>query len=95
MTLFCKNKKDIYIFGNGIYGKECYKLLNSNNIYVAGFLVSGLHKTDSYYLGIPVYELETIFEKRKDWSQTGIIVCINSRDINSLGCDNVVDYKQF
>ena len=84
VTLFCKNKKDIYIFGNGIYGKECYKLLNSNNIYVAGFLVSGLHKTDSYYLGIPVYELETIFEKRKDWSQTGIIVCINSRDVNSI-----------
>lgn len=100
IMLFCKNKKDIYIFGNGIYGKECYQILSSKHICVVGFLVSGLNKTDSSYLDVPVYGLEHMMEREKDWSRTGGIICVTQSDansikeqLNSLGCNDVLVYE--
>ena len=100
IMLFCKNKKDIYIFGNGIYGKECYQILSSRDICVTGFLVSGLNKTYSSYLDVPVYGLEHMMEREKDWSWIGVIVCVTQSDansikerLNSLGCNNVLVYE--
>lgn len=100
IVTFCKNKKEIYIFGNGIYGKECYQILSSRDICVSGFLVTKLNEMCSNYLNVPVYGLDDMMEADQDWSQAGVIVCVTQSDansvkeqLNSFGCDNVLVYE--
>ncbi len=37
---FCKGKEKIYIYGAGVYGKRCKKILDYLNIPVEAFLIT-------------------------------------------------------
>lgn len=71
---FVKQYDRAYIYGTGIYGKRCYKILKYNNIDVFGFLVS--EKTDEEYLfDVPVNDINNANITQRDC----IIIAVSSK----------------
>lgn len=49
---------DIYIYGAGKYGKQCFEKLNSREYTVKGFVVTDKTNNPNEYMGCPVLDLE-------------------------------------
>lgn len=71
---FSMHFKYIYIYGAGAYGQICYQYLQSNNINIAGFIVSQ-EKIPNPVCGIRVYSISEIV--KLCCNKIGIIVAMN------------------
>ena len=57
---FSKKYESIYIYGAGVYGRKCLKLLVNGKTVPKGFLVSSLTSEETNIDGIPIYTLGDI-----------------------------------
>lgn len=94
---YCKEKKEIYIFGAGITGKECRLFLESENREFVGYVVSDGKKTRNDLEGKQVFELGEI--KNID-EECGIILAVKKEtrqqiiDILDMSKIDFCIYKQ-
>lgn len=67
-----KNRTDkLYIYGAGFYGKDIYRILKNNAIFISGFLVTD-NKECSEIMELPVLTLEKVINEN-----IGIIVAVS------------------
>lgn len=70
LVKFAENKKKIYIYGAGLYGTICFKILRSADIKPEGFIVTDKSNEAESVHGLPVWEVrELVFS-----AQDGIII---------------------
>lgn len=81
MCSFAQRFSELYIFGAGVYGKGCLKMLRNLNIHVESFVVSdGASDKDRQIDGLPVVEIGAV-----DWSQDcGIIVAVGVTNVKTV-----------
>lgn len=60
LLTFAYKHKNLYIYGAGVYGKDCCKLLQQAQAPVKGFVVSELGKNPSVLMDLPVIELKDL-----------------------------------
>lgn len=76
---FSKGYKHIYIYGAGIYGKDCLRLLKNSGIHVENFLVSD--NTEGNKIdGVAVMSINEVNLGKKD----GIIVAANKENSKAI-----------
>lgn len=88
---FCRNYKKIYIYGAGVYGKACLKILKILNINPEAFIVS-LKKNNEEF----VENLQVVEEKNVKFnSKTGIIIAVSERYRSNIleGLNDKVEYE--
>lgn len=67
---FAENKKKIYIYGAGVYGTICLKILRSVDIKPHGFIVTDKSHMAELVQGLPVWETKELIFSEQD----GIII---------------------
>ncbi|MCI8299583.1 MAG: hypothetical protein HFI69_04405 [Lachnospiraceae bacterium] len=74
---FCKEKDEIYIYGNGKYGQNCKRILDYLNIPVKAFLVSSIEPDSENRKseGIPVIQWDS--SMAKTIQNGGILVAVS------------------
>ncbi|MCD7992607.1 MAG: rhamnan synthesis F family protein, partial [Clostridia bacterium] len=75
LLAYCKNYKNIYIYGAGTYGKQCNDLLKRYGIKINGFIVTNNMKRRSLYEGSQVWEFGEIMNQLDD---SGIVIAVNN-----------------
>lgn len=90
-----KCTKKVYIYGAGVYGASCYKMLKHCEIDVEGFIVTN-QEHDNYYMGKPIWSKEEL-----EWENVGgIIVAVGSayrsEIINDIStkCNNFIEFSR-
>jgi lipopolysaccharide biosynthesis glycosyltransferase len=84
---FCCGKKDIVIYGMGLYGEMAVKICEDEGISVSAFVLSdGIKKPTSPYTRtdgtpIPVYYIS---EQPFDPAETGLIAALNTKHVNQV-----------
>ena len=68
---YTDQKKNIYIYGVGKYGRAIYELLKENRVQISGFLVS---EKDGVYKDKPIYAMRDILHKLR--SEDGIVLAM-------------------
>lgn len=87
---FCKDKKKIYIYGTGDYGKDLACFLKSElKVDIEGYVVSNGYKTESIIEEKPVYELR---EAELDKPESGVIISVKSQFLHQIMKTNLKDY---
>lgn len=76
LIAYCKNYKNIYIYGAGTYGKQCNDVLKRYGIRTSGFIVSNSLKKSSSYEGCQVWEFGEIMDQLND---SGIVIAVNKQ----------------
>ena len=75
MLEFSKRFPELYIYGAGVYGQACAKMLGAASIEVKGYVVTKKEKNIEVINQLPVKELsEFSLENKK-----GIIIAVNDR----------------
>ncbi len=93
LLCFSKEKKKIYIYGAGVYGVSCLKLMNSIGIIPESFIVSSIEKDLSRsksVCGIPVLEIAKLTFSNDD----GIVIALNSslkKEVMDILCQKGVN----
>ena len=84
-------KKELYIYGTGLYGRNIYQILSNNHIEIDGFIVTG-EPDEGDLFGVPVHRAEDVLS---DKNATGIIMGMNrhnAREVKSVLNDyNIAD----
>ncbi len=71
---YCKNHKNIYLYGAGIVGKRVLKCIKAWGYLPKGFIVSDNQKEDTYE-GLPIKQLDNLNIE----NNSGIIVTVSSK----------------
>lgn len=94
LSHFCRRFSEVYIYGVGKKGKECYRLIDDKSN-LKGFIVSENLKVDEECESYPVYEINEI----KNEDDIGIILAMRQEYLTevypyllSLGFRNIERY---
>lgn len=72
---FYKKHNNLYIYGAGVYGKDCLAVLKSEGIKIRAFLVSDMNVQFDFINDIPIYS----FDKANLSEDVGIIVAVSEK----------------
>lgn len=76
---FCENKKKIYIYGAGDYGKKCKIILDYLHIPVEAFFVTKFSGNEGSYDGVPILQWNSSFhDKKSPVEEIGIIIALST-----------------
>lgn len=67
------NKKKLYLYGAGVFGRFCFSLLRAENILPYAYLVSSKNE-DDLINGLPVYLYDT-----EDLSESAVIITVSDK----------------
>lgn len=92
---FCTRKGNVYIYGAGAYGRNCFRYMREHNIDISGFVVSDGHKKENTLASKEIYEISEV----ENEDNIGFIIAL-SRDntqyaISSLKQHHITDYLFF
>lgn len=77
---FCNSYSDIYIYGAGVYGSKCFRMMQSICRTPKAFIVSDGNKVKEQLYRIPILELSKINLNNK----CGIILAVGSKHIDEI-----------
>jgi len=66
----------VYLYGAGEVGKYYFDMLQNRGVKISGFIVSDGHKYTDKYMGVPVYEVKNVLDKR---DEIYIVVSVGSK----------------
>ncbi len=72
LIAFCRHFNQVFLYGTGEYGKQCFSFLTKHNIAIKGFIVT--HKQESECFGLPIFAAEEIIPSLTP--QTGIVLSL-------------------
>lgn len=75
LTRFGFKHMELYIYGAGVYGKQCCQMLQAQGVKVAGFIVSDQATNPAELMGVPVRTLKGITPSEK----VGIVVALKAK----------------
>lgn len=70
---FLENKKDIYIYGTGVYGDFCYKIIRNLDLNPTAFIVSDRKDMDETFHNLKVCSIKDVSIGEKD----GLIIAVS------------------
>ena len=94
---FCRNYNDVYIYGAGDIGNECFRYLKMNGVKIRGFVVSDGRRFDCEINKVPVWELSELVQCQ----QSCFVISVSQADREMIqetlagkGITNVVCYEE-
>lgn len=73
---FCKNKKQILIYGAGVYGQRLHKILTAFDLKIDSFIVSDNQNHPEQLFGVPIKALSDV---KNNMDGKGILLAVSDR----------------
>ena len=94
VTKFCKDNRDVYIYGCGFVARKTSDLLNSLNLKCQAYIVSDISNEKKTYNGVEVISCQDFFSRT---TKSGVIIALKKENTKQVIQDKsrLVQYPLF